>query len=428
MLTLIADTSIIKLYDLGSKKNISTELKKLAFSAILCICLLLQIILLRYTRKVIKGQTKDVMNSHSLYKVAQICYILAIALISLLLFQVFYSNYYNSLILMLIILTTYLGASFFIGRTSLLFFSWYKRNHDFVILMYFISLSLITFNLSLTILVVDAYLIDRPENIREFIGGSMDLSGGKYSTIAFLHKISSVLSFLSIWMTTVVLSYSSRDEIVKKLRYLIMPSLLLIYFLFSYFSQDILAPILIPLLQSDPIFLSTTLLMIFTLSKPVGGIMFGIAFWNISKTVDYEKTLEKYMIITGYGFLFLFSANQSTSLVLTPYPPFGIGTITILIIGSYLIMIGIYTSAALVSKSNDLRKSIHKVAKESKLIGIIGAAEMEKEVNKTVNKILEEVETSEEFVHANLELDKPELKNYLTEVIEQLKKERRVNS
>jgi hypothetical protein len=109
--------------------------------------------------------------------------------------------------------------------------------------------------------------------------------------------------------------------------------------------------------------------MIFTLIKPIGGIMFGIAFWNISRTVSFEKTLRDYMIISGYGFLLLFSANQSTSLVLGPYPPFGTITITILIIGAYLIMIGIYKSATLDSTNIYLRISIHEIAKESKLLG-----------------------------------------------------------
>ncbi len=201
-----------------------------------------------------------------------------------------------------------------------------------------------------------------------------------------------------------------------------MPSLLLVYFLVSYFSQDIFTTIFASLLQSDPILFSSILLMIFILIKPVGGIMFGIAFWNISKMVNYEKTLEKYLIITGYGFLLLFSANQSTSLVLGPYPPFGISTITILIIGTYLIMIGIYTSATLVSKSVILRQSIHQITKESNLLELIGTAEMEKEVNKTVNKIIQETETSKEFVQTNLELDKTELKEYVEEVIEELRK------
>ena len=102
--------------------------------------------------------------------------------------------------------------------------------------------------------------------------------------------------------------------------------------------------------------------------------MFGLSFWNISRTVSYEKTLKDYMVIAGYGFLFLFSANQSTSLVLGPYPPFGVSTILMLIIGSYLVLIGIYSSALSLSNNIHLRKLITNLAKESKLLDSIGLA------------------------------------------------------
>jgi hypothetical protein len=75
--------------------------------------------------------------------------------------------------------------------------------------MYFISMSLIIFNLVLTNLIVNINLFDRPEKLREFVGGSMDLSAGKYGFLALLHKISSVLSFVSIWLTTALLIHSS---------------------------------------------------------------------------------------------------------------------------------------------------------------------------------------------------------------------------
>ena len=85
--------------------------------------------------------------------------------------------------------------------------------------------------------------------------------------------------------------------------------------------------------------------------------------------------------------------------------------------GAYLVMIGISTSAKLVSVDVNLRKSIDKIARESILIGHIGTAEMEKEVNKTVEKIIKEVEMKQVVVTNKLELDPVELKNYIEEVI-----------
>jgi hypothetical protein len=118
------------------------------------------------------------------------------------------------------------------SRTSLttlmLFISWYRRNHNFVILMYFISMSLIIFNLVLTNLIVNINLFDRPEKLREIVG-SMDLSAGKYGFLALLHKISSVLSFVSIWLTTALLIHSSRDRLIKQIRYWVIPIMFLIF-------------------------------------------------------------------------------------------------------------------------------------------------------------------------------------------------------
>ncbi|MEP6576472.1 MAG: hypothetical protein ABJB85_08605 [Nitrososphaerota archaeon] len=283
---------------------------------------------------------------------------------------------------------------------------------------------MILFNLVTTSIIVNINLIDRPEKLREFTGGSMDLSAGKYAFLALVHKLSSVLSFVSIWLTTTLLMHSSKDALTKQTRKLIMPTILLVYFFISYFSQDIFYPILNSYLRSDPILLSIIIIMIFTLIKPVGGIMFGIAFWNISRSVSYEKTLKNYMIISGYGFLLLFSANQSTSLVLGPYPPFGVSTIIILITGTYLIMMGIYKSATLISTNTELRKTIHKFTRESKLLNLIGNAEMEKELNLTVNKILKQTASSQESQNISYELDEGQLKNYVGKVINELRKEK----
>jgi hypothetical protein len=298
------------------------------------------------------------------------------------------------------------------------------QNHNFIILMYFLSMSMITFNLVLTNVLVNINLNDRPEKIGEFVGGTMGISAGKYNFINLLHKISSIISFSSIWLTTSILMYSTKDALKRQLRYWIMPTILIIYFFISYFAGEIFRPILIPLLQSDPGLVIISLTMIFTLTKPIGGIMFGVAFWNISKTVGNDKMLRQYLIISGYGFLLLFSANQSASLVLAPFPPFGLATISILIISSFLITVGIYRSASLVSINNTLRSSIHQMAKESRLLDLIGKAEMEKEITSIVNKAVNKTE-SEDIEATNIEINEQELKSYVTKVADELRKSKK---
>jgi hypothetical protein len=62
------------------------------------------------------------------------------------------------------------------------------------------------------------------------------------------------------------------------------------------------------------------------------------------------------MIIAGCGIFLIFSANQEAQIT-GPYPPFGVATLTALNTAAFLMLIGIYNSAVLVSTNNDLRRS-----------------------------------------------------------------------
>jgi hypothetical protein len=174
--------------------------------------------------------------------------------------------------------------------------------------------------------------------------------------------------------------------------------------------------------MTDPITISVILTLFLTLSKPIGGLTFGLAFWQAAKTIGYEKTIKTYMIISGWGILLLFGANQAVSQVLAPYPPFGIATITVLISALYMILIGIYNSARLVSVNTQLRKAIRKHTLESNLLESIGQAEMETEIRRTVNSIVHDKDIEKTSIGTNLEFDKEELRKYIDEVITEIKK------
>ena len=128
------------------------------------------------------------------------------------------------------------------------------------------------------------------------------------------------------------------------------------------------------------------------------------------------------MIIAGWGILLIFSANQASTQVVGPYPPFGLATVTVLNIAAYLMLLGIYSSATLVSTNNNLRKSIYKQAMESKLLGLIGDAEMSKVVEKTVKVISKQTDRLDQNMQQGIELDKLELKKYVSFVINEVKK------
>ena len=86
-------------------------------------------------------------------------------------------------------------------------------------------------------------------------------------------------------------------------------------------------------------------------------------------------------------------------------------------------LLGIYNSAALVSANDKLRKSIYKHATESRLLGLIGHAEMEKEIEKTVKKITQRKGSLERETDILIEFDERALKKYVDFVVKETKKE-----
>ena len=284
------------------------------------------------------------------------------------------------------------------------------------------SMVVIAFNLITTAAFTSVKLTDRPDRIGEYIGSSGDTSGGRHLFLDNTYRISHFMSFFSIWITTAILMNNYREKPTSTIVYWILLSIPLVYFLITYFYQYILGNILISYLESDPITVSIILGAFLALSKPIGGLVFGVAFWKISRIISYERTIKTYMVISGLGIFLIFAANQATTQIVIPYPPFGLSSITVLNIAAFLMFLGIYNSATLVSTNHDLRKLIRKHALESRLLDLIGQAEMDNEIRKTVKKITQSKDILERDKKAEFELDERELEKYIDYVIRETKK------
>lgn len=178
---------------------------------------------------------------------------------------------------------------------------------------------------------------------------------------------------------------------------------------------------MISYLEIDPITVSIILLAFLASSKPIGGLVFGIAFWKISRIMSYERNITTYMIISGFGIFLIFAANQAIVQIVSPYPSFGLSSITVLNTATFLMLLGIYNSARYVSANNKLRKFIHNQALESRLLDIIGKAEMEKEIQNTVKKINQNKHILEKY-KGEFEFDEKELGRYINSVIKETKR------
>ena len=81
----------------------------------------------------------------------------------------------------------------------------------------------------------------------------------------------------------------------------------------------------------------------------------------------------------------LFSTFELAPLSFHVYPPYGFVTQAFIPLGSYLLFIGIFTSAKNISRDSEIRKEFYNsAASQLGLLKAIGVTEMEKDLEKNV--------------------------------------------
>jgi hypothetical protein len=317
-----------------------------------------------------------------------------------------------------------LGVSYSIGITALCilvvrFCYWLLWSRNSVVMLYTISIFAILLNSIVTFVLSSILVISQPVLQYETRGTiSIGLASPTIINLNILFGLSSILSFVLMWIATAVLlrQYSRK---MSRVKYWFLVSLPLLYFLIQFQPLILQAQYLV-----DSITLDRLYIQLFTASKAVGGILFAITFWMIGRKVESNNIIRKYMIISGFGIAILFGSNQGIIVAITPYPPFGVFTVSFFGLASYLTLVGIYYSAISVSQDTALRRSIRKSVEERiNLIDVIGKAEVQNAIAKNVAKIYNKYSLEKDLgEETGRDLEEDEIKDYISEVMTELKK------
>jgi hypothetical protein len=422
--SLIVDTSLSRISNLGINQMSNATTNLAAFVVIGVVYVIGQYVILGW---ISQKNTDDTISHGSSFDVITatvtiVQYILT-AILILIIFQILTGSYYSTLLLIISTGISYTLGFAMMGLLAYRFFSWFRSNRNSVVLSYGLASAMFGVNLTVALIFVSSLLLNRPSEIREFLGASSPFFGSAsvMNTLQSTYVTCSVVSFLLMWGSTVLLLryYSQR---LGKLKYWVIVTIPLVYFLSQFVTLYL--NIFSTSLGSSPSFFVTLITLIFTVSKPVGGILFGLAFWTIARNIRSDNIARKYLIISAYGFILLFISEQAILLTYLAYPAFGFATVSFMGLASYLVFKGIYSAAISVSEDSNLRKSIRNFAiKESKLLDSIGTAQMEQELQKRVLKITESLEATmiqETGVQSSLSED--DVKEYLHEVLQEVKK------
>jgi hypothetical protein len=243
------------------------------------------------------------------------------------------------------------------------------------------------------------------------------------STLVNGIRVSSVLSYIGMWIAT---SFQLRSHVEKlgKIRYWVLISLPLVYFLLqfqpsllqsisSYFYQDILFNILYTLF--------------FSAAKPIGGILFGVAFWVLG-TKTRNDALKSFMILTAYGLVIFFASNQATILTYGFYPPFGLITISFLGAGAYLLFVGIYSSSISVAQDISLNKMLKQQLAKFGLIENIGSGERARIETKIAHNAVNLGKKMEDLSGLPSSWEEQDIHNYIKLYYQEIRKKTTRNS
>jgi hypothetical protein len=159
------------------------------------------------------------------------------------------------------------------------------------------------------------------------------------------------------------------------------------------------------------------------LTRPVGGILFGVAFWIVGRSVN-DKNISDYMKISALGIMLLSISNQDAGLYLVPYPPFGLPTITFMGISSYMLFVGLYYPAISISLNAELRKSIEKsVEQEFSFLSKLGRSQIEHDIQTRVKRVTKRSATTlEENSGIQVSLENEDIDAYIKLVIKEKEK------
>ena len=229
-----------------------------------------------------------------------------------------------------------------------------------------------------------------------------------------VYQIMGIIAYILTWIGSIRLLYQNVRRI-GKFKFWTLMIIPLIYFSLSYplFVLGYLNP-----LGNENAMLN---ILIFSSGGIIAGILFGVSFLSIARTLKTNSVIRKHLMLTAYGFL-LFYLSGSAYVAQGAYPPYGIISVSLIGLSCYLIYSGLYSAAQIVSQDLSLLRSIKEsVTEQANFLGGIGTAQRNKELESKVLTIAKTLEDEiEEASGVETSLTENEMTDYIKYVINEI--------
>lgn len=319
-------------------------------------CYIVLLYVARNTKEV-RQKNPYISKIHTFVILTQVA--LSVILVYLTLSIIMYSEYYTLGLLITTIITESVTViiSILFAKT---FLSWYKSNRNaIIVLLYGLSFAIGALAIvEIESLEINALLKKQPivTPDSEVVFPSDEYEPGSFLRLfTDTYEYSNAAAFILVLAATALLLYNYSTRL-GRMKYWVLILLPLVYYLSTLLDTlGIYNP------ETDMELLYWYLYQ--SLNSTAGGILFGIAYWQVSRSIRQDSPVRSYLVIAAYGFVLYFITTQ-VGLLAASYPPFGFATFAFLPLSFYLVFVGVYSSAISVSQDNKLRSSIRKIARE----------------------------------------------------------------
>ena len=412
----LVEAGIIRVSGFVGVRNVSQEI--IIFVGLGIFCVFSQLIILNYVRNKVARTSLSHNHMHIdvINKIVFIIQLGIIALLVIVLLEVSFASSYHTALIRSVIMSSFLTASALVALLSWRFIVWGKSTRNRLMLVYLLA----SLFISASAIAGVAYFLDqlfyRPDVIlpRTYSDFLTHVERGT-SSLVYVYTILAAIAFVLLWIGTVFMLQGYRKKL-GRWKYWILMFIPLLYFLSQF--QPAVLNFLLSYVSDDPMLFNLVYVIMVDASRPIGGVLFGLAFILVARKLQ-NREVKGYLVMTGIGLLLLLISYEAQALVTAPFPPLGLLSGSYFGLATYLIFIGLYSSAVSISQDSKLRASIRKsVESEVKFVVSVGEAEMDRRILDRVLKISKQFSrTMPEETGVSTSLSDEEIKEYIEEVL-----------
>jgi len=435
---MVVDSTIAK-YIAFSNKEYPTPVYIGIFVTLAGLFIGIIIVLLGFVKsKDEESELKRGLTVKTTYLIIAVTQLLLISIMLIIIQPTMTLKSYKTLSLFVVIIISHITGMFFLIMLVLTLVDWITTKRDKLLLLYTISFSLTAIAIMTSLIYATYVLSHQPSNIRP-TSIHMSLVGFPRGELALYFgpalDITTLLSFVSVWIASAALM-STYTRRIGKIKYWAITSIPLIYFLFPF--EKNVVDIFQSFVVSSPVLYGVLNVTIFSATKQIGALFFSLVFLAASTLVTKHE-MQKYLLISAIGMAVLYGSLEIDTLLYATYPPFGVVTVSLIPMGSYMLFAGILRSATLVARDKELRREFYNTAmNQLTLLKTIGVTQMEKELikkYKSVDKLTRSSEDQSRFEKDDMrealhglvdEMDKENVRELLHDVLTEVYSKSRI--